>query len=71
MSQDGNRSHRLSILTASEIDDLFGLPSVTDEDRRLYFGLSAVEQEAAAAYTFAVAAHFAQRPFISATRSTS
>jgi Domain of unknown function (DUF4158) len=58
MSQDGDRSHRLAILTASEIDDLFGLPGFTDENRRLYFDLSAVEQEAVSAYTFAVAVHF-------------
>jgi TnpA family transposase len=58
MSRDGDRSHRLAILTASEIDDLFGLPCFTDENRRLYFDLSAVEQEAARAYTFTVAAHF-------------
>jgi hypothetical protein len=31
MSPDGDRSHRLAILTASEIDDLFGLPCFTDE----------------------------------------
>ena len=58
MSPDGDRSHRLAILTASEIDDRFGLPCFTDEDRRLYFDLSAVEREAAMAYTFAVSAHF-------------
>jgi hypothetical protein len=58
MSRDGDRSHRRVILTASEIDDLFGLPCFTDENRRLYFDLSAVEQEAARAYTFTVAAHF-------------
>ena len=40
MSQDDNRSHRLAILTASEIDDLFGLPRFTEEDRRLYFDLT-------------------------------
>ena len=28
-------SRRLSILTAREIDDLYGLPRLTDEDRRL------------------------------------
>ena len=55
---DRYRSHRLEILTASEIEDLFGLPCFTDEDRRLYFDLGAVEQEAAAAYTFALAPHF-------------
>ena len=58
MSQDDNRSHRLAILTASEIDDLFGLPRFTEEDRRLYFDLSPVEQQATAVYNFPVAAHF-------------
>src|SRR5450631_799744 len=51
-------SHRLAILTASEIDDLFALPRFTKEDRQLYFDLNPVEQEAAAAYNFPVAAHF-------------
>jgi TnpA family transposase len=51
-------SHRLAILTASEIDDLFALPRFTKEDRQLYFDLSSVEQEATAAYNFPVAAHF-------------
>ena len=58
MSLNDNRSHRLEILTASEIDDLFGLPRFNQEDRRLYFDLSDVEQTAAAAYHFAVAVHF-------------
>ena len=58
MSQDDNRSHRLAIFTASEIDDLFGLPRFTEEDRRLYFDLSPDEQQATAAYNFPVAAHF-------------
>jgi hypothetical protein len=58
MSQDGNRSHHLAILTASEIDDLFGLPRFTEQDRRLYFDLSTAEREAMRAYTFPVAAHF-------------
>jgi hypothetical protein len=44
MSPDGDPSHRLAILMASEIDDRFGLPCFTDEDRRLYFDLSAVER---------------------------
>jgi hypothetical protein len=37
---------RLSILTQREIDDLYGLPRFSDEDRCLYFDLSAVEQSA-------------------------
>ena len=58
MSQDGNRSHRLALLTASEINDLFGLPGFTEQDRRLYFDLSTAEQEAIQACTFPVAVHF-------------
>src|SRR3954465_1041865 len=58
MSPEADRSHRLAILSAREIDDLFSLPRFTEEDRRLYFDLSTVEQEAAAAYHFPVAAHF-------------
>jgi Domain of unknown function (DUF4158) len=58
MSQDGNRSHRLALLTASEINDLFGLPRFTEQDRRLYFDLSTAEQEAIQACTFPVAVHF-------------
>lgn len=40
-------SHRLSILSDQEIDDLYGFPCFTEEDRRLYFDLSAVEKAAA------------------------
>jgi hypothetical protein len=58
MSLQADRSHRLAILTASEIDDLFGLPRFTEEDRQLYFDLSPVEQEAAAAYNFPVGGAF-------------
>jgi len=58
MSQGGNRSRRLEILTASEIDDLFGLPRFTEEDRQLHFDLSPVEQEVTRAFNFPVAAHF-------------
>ncbi len=36
---------RLSILTAQEIDDLYGLPRFTGDDRCLYFDLSASEHE--------------------------
>lgn len=51
-------SRRLSILTAREIDDLYGLPRFTDEDRRLYFDLSAAEREAVGAvHTTSAAAH--------------
>ena len=40
--------HRLAILTGEEIDDLYGLPRFTDDERLLYFDLSAAEQEAVA-----------------------
>ncbi len=39
-------SRRLSILTKSEIDDLYGLPRFSDDDRSLFFDLSAVQQKA-------------------------
>jgi len=41
MSSD---SYRLTILTAEEIEDLFGFPRFTDEDRHLYFDLSTSER---------------------------
>jgi hypothetical protein len=41
-------SRRLAILTAREIEELYGLPRFTDEDRLLYFDLSAPEREALA-----------------------
>ncbi len=37
-------SRRLSILTAEEIDALYGLPRFTDEERRRYFELSPAEE---------------------------
>jgi TnpA family transposase len=39
-------SRRLSILTTREIDDLFGLPNFSEDDRRYYFDLSVSEREA-------------------------
>jgi hypothetical protein len=39
-------SRRLSILTKREIDDLYGLPRFSYEDRCLYFDLSADEKSA-------------------------
>src|SRR6516165_4154319 len=49
---------RLSILTAQEIDDLYGLPRFTQDDRRLYFDLSASEQESVnAVHTTTAAVH--------------
>lgn len=53
-------SRRLSILTAQEIDDLYALPRFTDEDRRLYFDLSAAEHEAVhTIHTMSAAVHLA------------
>ena len=43
MFPEADRSHRLEILSASEIEDLYGLPRFTSDDRRLYFDLKAVE----------------------------
>jgi hypothetical protein len=45
-------------LPASDIDDLFGLPRFTEEDRQRYFDLSPVEQALSMAFNFRVAAHF-------------
>jgi len=39
-------SHHLSILTSREIDDIFGLPHFTEEDRHLCFDLSLTERAA-------------------------
>jgi TnpA family transposase len=50
-------SHRLSILTTEEIEDLYGFPRFTDEDRHLYFGLSTAERLVVDAHTTSVAAH--------------
>jgi hypothetical protein len=50
-------SHRLSILTSREIDDLYGLPRFTEDDRHLYFDLSAAEHEAVDAHIASVAVH--------------
>lgn len=51
-------SHRLSILSDQEVDDLYGFPRFTKEDRRLYFDLSPAEKTAASAIrTASVAVH--------------
>lgn len=51
-------SRRLSILSTEEIDDLYGLPSFTQDDQRLYFELSSHESEIVAAIrTSSVAAN--------------
>lgn len=41
-------THRLAILTSEEIDDLYGRPRFTDDERLLYFDLNAPEQAAVA-----------------------
>ena len=52
-------SRRLSILTQREIDDLYGLPRFTEEERQLYFDLSAAEQaRLRAMHTASAKAHF-------------
>jgi hypothetical protein len=51
-------SRRLSILTAQEVDELYGLPRFTEEDRRLYFALSPAERDLVdIVYTISVAVH--------------
>ena len=53
-------SRRLSILTKMEIDDLYGLPRFSYEDRCLYFDLSANEQSAVdEVHTSSAAVHLA------------
>ena len=51
-------SRRLSILTAQEIDDLYGLPRFSEDDRRLYFDLNPTERELVdGVFTLSVAVH--------------
>jgi TnpA family transposase len=51
-------SRRLSILTAQEVDDLFGLPRFIEEDRQLHFDLSPAERELLdGVFTISVSAH--------------
>ena len=53
-----NNSRRLSILSVKEVDDLYGSPHFTEDERHLYFDLSAAEREAVAAVrTVSVAVH--------------
>ena len=40
-----NNSRRLSILSAKEVDDLYGLPHFTEDEQHLYFGLSTAERQ--------------------------
>jgi TnpA family transposase len=42
-----DRSHRLTILTAEEKDELYGVPTFSDKDRDLYFELNTHELNAA------------------------
>ncbi len=49
-------SGRLAILTAQEIDELYGLPRFTEEERQLYFDLSPGERATVEAVQMAVAA---------------
>ena len=50
-------SHRLALLTAKELDDLYGLPHFTEADRHHYFALSSAERAAVDAHTTSVAVH--------------
>jgi hypothetical protein len=51
-------SRRLSILSAGEIDDLYQLPQFTENDRHLYFDLSAEECKAVQSiHTFSVSVY--------------
>ncbi len=49
-------SRRLAILTAQEIEELYGLPRFTEDDRQLYFDLSPKERAAVEAVQTADAA---------------
>jgi hypothetical protein len=51
-------SRRLAILTAREINELYGLPCFTDQERCIYFDLSPAEHDAVdAVHTDAAAVH--------------
>lgn len=53
-----SESHRLSILSDQEVEDLYGFPRLTDEERQLYFQLSEPEMAAVGAIrTASVAVH--------------
>ncbi|TXT25652.1 MAG: transposase TnpA family [Rhodocyclaceae bacterium] len=52
-------SHRLVILNVQEIDELYGLPRFTENDRQLYFDLSVPEREAVAVRTTSVGVYLA------------
>lgn len=50
-------THRLSILTRHEIDELYALPRLTEEDRHAYFELGEAEQQLVHSRSAPVAAH--------------
>jgi Domain of unknown function (DUF4158) len=51
-------SRRLSILTAQEVDELYGLPRFAEDERHLYFDLSPGERELVdGVFTISVAVH--------------
>ncbi|WP_018310234.1 DUF4158 domain-containing protein [Cupriavidus sp. UYPR2.512] len=50
-------THRLTILTRQEIDDLYALPRFTEEDRHAYFALDELEQQLVDSRSVAVAVH--------------
>ncbi|CAM5550734.1 hypothetical protein RLIN73S_05916 [Rhodanobacter lindaniclasticus] len=52
-------SHRLNILTPEEVEDLYGLPQFSDDDRNLYFDLSPLERASVDARTPAVGVYLA------------
>ena len=53
-----NNSRRLSILSVKEVEDLYGLPHFTEDERHLYFELSTGEREIIdAVRTASVAVH--------------
>lgn len=52
-------SHRLAILSAQDIDELYGLPKFTEADRQLYFDFSSPEKMVVEARTFSVGIYLA------------
>lgn len=52
-------SHRLTILSAEEIDDLYSVPQFTEEDRQLFFDFSPPEIAALGTHKTSVAAYLA------------
>ncbi len=51
------RSHRLSILTRQELDELYGLPRFSDDDCLTYVELGEPESHVAPPRTVPIAAH--------------